>query len=613
MALPLRFLVVTAAVLLSRVPTAAQAPVAPEPHLALDELVKEYKRLGLPLPPPNAELVRVKRITLRNSPDELGFRIPATKPGDKPNYLFGSAYDAPVLRAEPFKPGSGIPDGVAPEYVSDLLCLAVQCRLRGLNEFAVVLYARAREAIHTPVPERLGPGPLGFATRVNGWNLRAENSSVLKELRLVALEYWLEQMMAEDSDRKEVLRHLKELEPDRKDDLRALELTVAPRKSKPGTVEALIDDLIDYWPSGKTGSAPLDERERGEAAYRKLVELGFDAVPALLEHLADERLTRYTHSEIYFGKTLGGSTLRVQVRHLVGQLLQDLSGRELFDNFGTPRSGPQSLDATKAREWWEKARKDGEEIWLVAHAVPEFVTARDANAVIFRALGAKYPARLGEFYRTVLAKHPHRGSRVLADEIVASKLPRTDKLALLTEGAEHKSLVHRNAALAALARLDPPAFRKHLLATLKKLPPNVVRDRHSDPLSDLAVLVWRTDDPACWDALAELAKRSAADDRIAIIRGQFYWPNPDGEQATRRELLRFLLRFLSDGESGDVVFGPDGEERPGPRVCDVAVEVLARQLKLEEWYSLGNGRLERLLFRVAVAKLATDELARLKK
>ncbi|HEY2911586.1 MAG TPA: hypothetical protein VGI99_15145, partial [Gemmataceae bacterium] len=48
----------------------ARLPVAPPPHPTLDGLVEEYKRLGLPLPPPNAELMR----TVHGGRQWLGFR-----------------------------------------------------------------------------------------------------------------------------------------------------------------------------------------------------------------------------------------------------------------------------------------------------------------------------------------------------------------------------------------------------------------------------------------------------------------------------------------------------------------------------------------------------------
>jgi hypothetical protein len=69
MTLALRFVAICSAVLFACAAAGAQPPAAPEPHLALDGLVKEYKRLGLPLPPANAELVRIRMVRFRDSTD----------------------------------------------------------------------------------------------------------------------------------------------------------------------------------------------------------------------------------------------------------------------------------------------------------------------------------------------------------------------------------------------------------------------------------------------------------------------------------------------------------------------------------------------------------------
>jgi hypothetical protein len=55
-----------------------QVPTAPPPHPALDEVVKEYRRLGLPLPPRGAKLVRI------NWYDRVYYGTANDKPTDTP-------------------------------------------------------------------------------------------------------------------------------------------------------------------------------------------------------------------------------------------------------------------------------------------------------------------------------------------------------------------------------------------------------------------------------------------------------------------------------------------------------------------------------------------------
>src|SRR5205823_2339002 len=153
---------------------------------------------------------------------------------------------------------------------SDWLCFAVQCQVRGWDDLASAAYAKARHEIRQP-------SPAGFP-----------EPTVMETLCGTASWFWERQLTERHSDRKDVLRRLDDLaradgnlDNWRKSELGSdLALTLAPRKSKPGSVEGLIDDLTEFWDD------PEDwDNEVGQTAYWKLVELGFDAIPALMDHL----------------------------------------------------------------------------------------------------------------------------------------------------------------------------------------------------------------------------------------------------------------------------------------------------------------------------------------
>src|SRR5262249_11130850 len=115
--------------------------------------------------------------------------------------------------------------------------------------------------------------------------------------RLVGLawDYWTRQLLDPRTDRaragkrlKELIRQHKDLDTqDNRTLLRSLDLALLPRKGKPGTVEALIEELVDCCADMETG-----EGFEREEHYLRIVRLGFDAVPALIDHLDDDRLTR---------------------------------------------------------------------------------------------------------------------------------------------------------------------------------------------------------------------------------------------------------------------------------------------------------------------------------
>lgn len=568
----------------------AQPPeVAPAPHPALDELVKEYRYWGLPLPAADAQLVRLKRFrVLEEEPHRTwpAFRNRPTRPGEPPRPPTGDewAFDNSLVEdAVLDRPTAA--DAEAVDTAFGLwLRFSVAFRLRGWDDAAAAVYARARKDIAEEKVED-GEQPL----------------TVLRVLRGRALGHWYARLTERDSDRREVLKRLRELtrlEPDfltpsMDRTLRDLELALAPRKGKPGTVEALIDELTDDWGTwwGWHGLPP------DGAAYWKLAERGFDAVPALIEHLTDERLTRvqFTGLNNFWPYTY-------RVNHLASALLSDLSGGQLrwWDLRG------DTVNPGEALKWWGTAREVSEERWLVDHALPAAEADKPIrpNVVILRALRAKYPHRLGDVYRAILLKRHDVASDGLAAEVAASTLPRERKLALLEAGASHAEPAHRRAALAALLAVDPAAFRKHFVRTVEafpaELPPRVQGSESED---DIAGVVWGTADRACWDALLAAARRAAPDSRLRLIDG-FGWA-PEPAAPGRRECVRYLLAFRHDAAAGEL------RDEPWA-VRDLAATQLAYLLGAERplAFELPTGPRERALFRERVWEAAEHELRR---
>ena len=97
--------------------------------------------------------------------------------------------------------------------------------------------------------------------------------------------------------------------------LKSLDAALVLSKAKPGSLEALIDALVDVV-SCKVDifSDELDPR------YLRLIEAGFEAVPVLSNHLDDIRLTR-----VYWPGFNNFRGYHLQVRHLVSGLLEGLA------------------------------------------------------------------------------------------------------------------------------------------------------------------------------------------------------------------------------------------------------------------------------------------------
>ncbi|VTR92089.1 unnamed protein product [Gemmata massiliana] len=581
---PVPLVAAFAAILLAHSTALAQRPIAPAPHISLDELVKEYQRLGLPVPPPEAELVRIEWFNSDETPYVLGFRYSTPKSGTR--YMVGHSGLAFV---SPKRVSCVTPDPDAMRQVDvqkrNWLCLSAQCKIRGWNDLARALYAtRAPQ----PVPALLN---------------EPHELSVTQELARIAWAYWEQKLTERASDRKEIWNRLKALADEGPDLLTAedwftldrLKLTVAPRTSKPNAPEALIDDLTNHWDD------PEDlDNETGHAAYHKLVELGFDAVPALIEHLEDVRLTRVAARKT----VLDTQVSFVQVGDLVSGLLDALSDRALTDDGAWWFHGVFANPGA-ARKWWVKAKRVGEERWVLDHVLRE-KDFEDGPAIVNQALlqvlKAKYPDRLPSLYQTVLQKRPKVDSASLVAALASSKLPQERKGTLLSAGAVHKEYPHRFHALGALFEVDRAAFHKHLLKTIEDLP-NGIGDPEKFP-SEFAVvvLVCRTNDRKCWGALVAATRRTSADNRLEFIRRISSEERGQKKQG-QQECVRYLLSFLDDTSVAML-------ERQQVTVRDAAMAQLIDALGRSDAIELPQSPRERSRVRSHVRELAERELAR---
>ena len=585
MATTVRLIAAFAAILLTHGTAFAQLPVAPQPHLSLDEMVKEYQRWGLPVPAQDVQLVRLKRF--RELDDDIGFRLlafrnPPARPGAAPHPPTGDEFmfDLFAEDAVLHRPAPADLKGVSALYW-EWLRLAAQFRLRGWNDAAVLAYANALKDLSDVKPDEDEPPP-----------------TVISTLRQGAWSYWAGKLLERASDRNEVavwLRELAKVEPElltprNKWTLECLEKTLIPRKSKPGSVEALIDDLTDHW---------VDEWTDG--AYWKLVELGFDAVPALIEHLDDDRLTR-----AQFGGFNNFWPYTYRVRHLVSEILNGLAN-DYFQGFHWNAQG-NTIPPSAALKWWGKVRQIGEERWLLDHALPEKDDDRTpTNRIIPRAIRAKYPHRLAALYQTILLKRPALESESLATEIAASTLPRERKVELLAAGTEHREARHRHAALRALTGVDDAALSKHFIQVLRRLPADVAFDEPDErPELQVLELIRETDDRACWDALAELSRRVSPRTRMCLLYTVGWAPALRSKTFVGQgECVRYLLGFLNDTTTADASW--DG----CPIVRDIATIRLALVLRITRYddVELRSPR-EISLLRASVREVAERELAR---
>jgi len=166
----------------------AAPPVAPPPHPALDEVVKEYRRLGLPIPSPKAELVRVT-VYPQETRTYLALRHPPSAPGKSPHYQTNTdsrwalkPYQEVIVPA--------IPASLEGAPPWDGICFVVQCKLRGWDELAAAAYVKWMK------PDEQAP---------------SKTPNAIAALRIHAWSYWENQLTERYSDRKEAFTQMSAL------------------------------------------------------------------------------------------------------------------------------------------------------------------------------------------------------------------------------------------------------------------------------------------------------------------------------------------------------------------------------------------------------------------
>jgi hypothetical protein len=264
-------------------------------------------------------------------------------------------------------------------------------------------------------------------------------------LGLFALAYSAEELLDSESDRARIVRRFRKVlddQPDlatyeRKTFLRSLEASLEPRHAKPGSVEALIDELVNV-----THDANRKRGDAGDEHYQRVATLGFSAVPALMEHLDDNRMTR----------TIKGFD-HLLVRDLVERILKGLAG-DKAESWQRARAwNPHSpLKKEDVQAWWNDVRAVPEENYLAEHVLSP--KTGDLNLHNLDLVTAKYPQRLEGFYKSILDARPQANSYFVCQAVLASSLPQEREIKILTGASKSKKEYHRDVALEGLAKLN---------------------------------------------------------------------------------------------------------------------------------------------------------------
>ena len=518
---------------------------------AVDEvasLVDQYRSLGLPLAPPGSRPVLLSlgistvgkagnRIEFVN----LGLESPVRQPDGQ--VLIGTAWTRPKELPKPIEPDPALvpwgrlrlcyQDSYARPYFETNAGLATAVQLESIG-----MHALAHRVLTAALAESCGHHFSGFFQR--------SNLSAKEALAHLAWVYWGNELTRPKSDRAAIASRMKALitehhgldTPGNRNLLERLALAIAKASPSGSPVENLVDGLVET--ANPEPSDKPEDRDQLPSEMAKVLGLGFEAVPVLIQHIEDQRLTRFVM--VGFNNF---PTWIVSVQHLASDLLRDLAGEGLG---GDPVRRLQGWPVTRAaaEEWWTRARAAGEETWLRTHALPQEPEGQWPNQAILDLLVAKYPRHLPEVYRTILEQRTNVQSWPVVARIMRSDLDRSTKTNLLVAGATHKDLEHRRAALWKLKDIDPKTFKKILLDTLAVLPRTPGKPYWHCREAAFAPLVIETDDDQLWGGLLETARRVDVGMRLELLN-----PMGHADRPNRLRRIRFLAEFLNDETTRD--------------------------------------------------------------
>lgn len=489
----------------------------------LDRVAALHREFGLPLPPREAKLVEF------NGHDKTVLAFAVDGVTLWPNYR---------CRATSIKPVKPDLDLLREADSDDWLVLALVAHGRGWEPLA-------RAAMRKWV----------------AWLLQFHTWDVEEDLGYTALDYWERQIWASpDISLSVIAKHLQRVQKygfefekaKRHALLRSVELALKPHNSPPGSVDALIDELLDL--RGEIQDGNDGPEYRRDPRYRAIVRRGLDAVPALIAHLDDDRITRA-------GGVMCGDNHR-RVREIALDILTQFQGKY----YESEKDRNKLLEVL--RIWLADANKLGEEKYILSHILAD----GPDNSTLFWLLTDKYPHQLPDVFRKVIDTRPeqHRYAEHYARAIAESPLPAAEKRKILEYAARQDDSSVSSAGIRYLRQYKPKLAKERLLQRLVELPTaSASAQRH------FTSVVAESTDPDEWRAFALALRRSCAGTRIRLLDVI--------ASATAREGRKQRLSILGEYLTDDTQLGGENVDervRP-PEVRDIVALELAELFQID--------------------------------
>ena len=304
-----------------------------------------------------------------------------------------------------------------------------------------------------------------------------------------------------------------------------MEQTLLPRRSRPGSLEEAVDSLVEmgidpgWWGYGHFVS--VQWVMQGDAGCRKLRDAGLEAVPTLIEHIGDFRVTRCIDNS-------RGEAFHARIADVVAQLLDGLANEEFSYDVLSREGRGKRLDKAHVLHWWATVRGTDALEYLRSHAVVKNAGGGyTANAALLHALGQRYPNELAALFKEHVN---HAGSEPLFEALGDSKASDESKARLFRPAARSADLSKRTCAICELLKLKDPEGASLLIQeldaiartpTISHAPAPRGSDWWSGP-GQIAQLIHYTTDERVWAALqappsAEMYGNGSKSSRSSVV------------------------------------------------------------------------------------------------
>ncbi|MEM6690259.1 MAG: hypothetical protein AAF664_12570 [Planctomycetota bacterium] len=515
---------------------------SPENAVSLSDLVKQYEAHGLPMPADHSKLMRFARHTGSSNGvpryDRWIAFVEVEEGGKQKVWeaLRKRPYPSQSKLSEAPTDASAIDDTETAEHhvyvngfsTSTDLALAIQCAARGYHDLANKLLERARDTKRRRPSEPI--------------KKRYPNDKVA--LADLAWSYWCNEFSRGESDRHVIIDRLDRMTkvfpsletPANLLILTDMRLTVEPANSEVDSMEAVIDGLLDLGTGGGwrgLGFGSLSDCDNDKRTSR-LRKMGLSAVPVLLKHTHDFRMTRCMSTE-------SRGVYQVRIADVVRHLLNGLVDEEFAYDCLIEQGRGNVVDRDHVLHWWGIVSGNDAKQYLIETAIKFDRRGNGTvNSNALSALGDQYPGDLLKLIEANLSKLDF--PRPLFVALAESKIDDAFIDRTLLQSAEHESARMRAEAVSVLLDREHVKAEALLGKQFDLLPVTPDEPYWTAPTGFIAGLVHETDSNSVWNALYRNTRRVDVGQRLEILDAVA----SGCRKQTASKAKVFLAAFLDD-------------------------------------------------------------------